>query len=148
MKFPVFSLLAGNLASETSSLLTAPSSSESAANSSRREHRADFVKLRDGGRVPGRDEIFADLRITGGSNAAGSVDVLEPERYSVQRAAIVVACHDLALRRFGLFARLLRRRQEERVELLIGWIYRRWRKCAYSWASLERRSKRWRGCSQ
>src|SRR6266478_2369574 len=30
MKFPVFSLLAGNLASETSSLLTAPSSAESA----------------------------------------------------------------------------------------------------------------------
>jgi len=32
MKFPVFSLLAGNLASETSSLLTAPSSGESGAN--------------------------------------------------------------------------------------------------------------------
>jgi hypothetical protein len=30
MKFPVFSLLAGNLASETSSLLTAPSREESA----------------------------------------------------------------------------------------------------------------------
>jgi hypothetical protein len=26
--------------------------------------------------------------------------------------------------------------------------YRRRRKCAYSWASLERRSKQWRGCSQ
>ena len=36
MKFPVFSLLAGNLAfSETSSQLTSPSSGESAANSNR-----------------------------------------------------------------------------------------------------------------
>ena len=48
MKFPVKSLLAGNLAfSETSSQLTPPSSGESVANSNLSAERANVLAARD-----------------------------------------------------------------------------------------------------
>jgi hypothetical protein len=74
MKFPVFSLLAGNFGlPETSSLLTASSSGESGANSSRREHYAtlDQVGSRHLGKRP-RDvanttfpEAFPPINVSG-----------------------------------------------------------------------------------
>ena len=82
------------------------------------QHRAGLVKLGDGGRVFGRDEVLADFRVAGGADAGGRIDVLQPERYAVQRAAIV-AGHDLALGRSRLLAGLFRRRQQKGVELRV-----------------------------
>ena len=82
------------------------------------EHSAGLVKLYDGGRVFGRNQVLADFRVAGRANAGGCINVLQPERYAVQRAAIV-AGHDLALGRFRLLARLLRREQKKGIELRV-----------------------------
>ena len=82
------------------------------------QYPAGPVKLRDGGRIFGRDEVFADFGVAGGADSGGRVDVLQPECYAVKRPA-VLAGHDLALRRFGLPARLFWRRQQKGVELRV-----------------------------
>src|ERR1700751_677750 len=83
-----------------------------------KQYPAGLVKLRGGGRILGRDEVFADFGVARGADAGGRVDVLQSEWYAVQRPA-VPAGHDLALRRFGLAARLFRRRQQKCVELRV-----------------------------
>ena len=82
------------------------------------QDRAGLVKPRDRGRVLGRDIIGADPRVAGGADAGGAIDVLQPERYPVQRPAIA-ARHDLALGDARLLERLLRGRQQECIELRI-----------------------------
>src|SRR6516162_6342163 len=62
-----------------------------------KQYPACLVKLRGGGRILGRDEVFADFGVARGADAGGRVDVLQSEWYAVQRPA-VPAGHDLALR--------------------------------------------------
>ena len=47
------------------------------------EHSAGLVKLYDGGRVFGRNQVLADFRVAGRANAGGRINVLQPERYAV-----------------------------------------------------------------
>jgi hypothetical protein len=82
------------------------------------QHHAGLVQLCDGGRVFRRDEIFADFRMAGRADPGRRIDVFQPDRYSMQLAAIP-ARHDVALRRPRLFAGLFRRRQKKRVELRV-----------------------------
>src|SRR6516165_10385155 len=70
-----------------------------------KQYPAGLVKFRDGGRIFGWDEVFADFGVAGRTDPGGRINVLQPECYAVQRPA-VLAGHDLALRRFGLPARL------------------------------------------
>src|ERR1041385_7885449 len=82
------------------------------------QYRTGLIELCDGGRILPRDEVLADHRVARRAGPGGRIDILQPERYAVQRAAIAPG-HDLALGRFGLLARLFRRRQQKRIELRV-----------------------------
>src|SRR5436190_21421220 len=67
-------------------------------------HTAGLVELRDGRRVFGRHQVLADFRVAGRADDSSRINVLQPERDAVQRAAIVTRNY-LALCRFGLISR-------------------------------------------
>src|SRR3954470_6177408 len=73
------------------------------------QHPAGPVELRYGRGVLSRDEVLADFRMARRADPGGRINVLQAERYAVQRAAIPPR-RDLAFRRFRLLARLFWRR--------------------------------------
>jgi hypothetical protein len=77
---------------------------------------AGVVELRHRGGVLGRHPVDEDARVPGGEDAARVVDVLEPERDAVQRAA-GGASRDRALGRLRLLSRQVERARDERVRL-------------------------------
>lgn len=63
------------------------------SRASRAAYRPGLIKRCDGGRVFGGDQVLADFRMAGGADPGGRIDILQPERNAVQRAAMV-ARHD------------------------------------------------------
>ena len=82
------------------------------------EDPAGLIQPGDRCRVLGRNIIGANPRVAGGADAGGAIDVLQPERDTVQRAAII-ARHDLALGGARLRPRLVGRRQQKSVDLRV-----------------------------
>src|ERR1700686_4979538 len=106
MKFPVFSLLAGNLAfSETSSRLTPPSTGESSANRDRGTREPAVV---EGATLPGL--AFEGSRLFG----TPSMLRRKAARYFENAASVATSEKAEKLREVGRQFRRLRRRRRDR----------------------------------